>query len=65
MSRLAAFARFWWNFVVGDDWVAAAGIAISIGLTAALAANQIAAWWFLPLATMAILYVTLRRATLH
>ena len=28
MSRLAAFGRFWWEFVVGDDWVAAAGVVL-------------------------------------
>ena len=23
MSYLRTFARFWWNFIVGDDWRAA------------------------------------------
>ncbi|MGH2933714.1 MAG: hypothetical protein ACRDL2_04260 [Gaiellaceae bacterium] len=62
MSRIAAFGRFWWSFVVGDDWRAAAGIAVAIGATAGLAAAGIAAWWLLPLATVLLLYVSLRRA---
>jgi hypothetical protein len=62
MSRIAAFGRFWWDFVVGDDWVSAAGVAAAIGATAALEAAGIAAWWFLPLAVLLILYVSLRRA---
>lgn len=62
MSRLVAFGRFWWSFVVGDDWVAAAGIAVAIGATAAVAADGIPAWWLLPLATFVVLYVSLRRA---
>jgi len=55
--RLAAFGRFWWDFVVGDDWVAAAGIAAGLALTAVLAA-----WWVLPFAVALVLGVTLLRA---
>ncbi len=62
MSKIAAFGRFWWNFVVGDDWVAAALVAVAIGATAALAAAGVATWWVLPLAVLAVLYVSLRRA---
>ena len=61
MSRIRAFGRFWWNFVVGDDWLAAAGIIVAIGITAALAAEKIAAWWFLPLAVAIVLATSLRR----
>jgi hypothetical protein len=63
VSKIAAFGGFWWSFVVGDDWLAAAGIAVAIGATAAIAACGIAAWWLLPIATMLVLYVSLRRAT--
>jgi hypothetical protein len=62
MSKIAAFGRFWWNFVVGDDWVAAALVAVAIGATAAIAAGGVATWWVLPLAIVAVLYVSLRRA---
>jgi hypothetical protein len=62
MSRVEAFGRFWWNFVVGDDWRAAAGVLASIGVTAALAALGWAAWWFLPPATAVVLWLSLRRA---
>ena len=61
MSRIRAFGRFWWNFVVGDDWIAAAGVVVAIGITAALAAEKIAAWWFLPLAVAIVLAASLRR----
>jgi len=63
MSRLAAFGRFWWEFVVGDDWIASAGIVASIGITAALSRTSAGAWWFLPIAVVAILAFSLRRAT--
>ena len=63
MSRVAAFGRFWWDFVVGDDWLSAAGVAAAIGATAALVAAGVAAWWLLPLAVVGVLYVSLLRAT--
>jgi hypothetical protein len=61
MRRLRAFGRFWWNFVVGDDWRAAAGIVIAIGATAVVAAGGINAWWLMPLAVAVILALSLRR----
>jgi hypothetical protein len=59
---IVGFGRFWWNFIVGDDWMAAAGIVIAIGATAALAASDVAVWWVMPLAVGLILYLSLRRA---
>jgi hypothetical protein len=59
---LVSFGRFWWNFVVGDDWIAAALVIAAIGATAALAAGGIAVWWVMPLAVAVVLYVSLRRA---
>jgi hypothetical protein len=56
------FGRFWWDFVVGDDWRVAAGIALAFGLTALLATTSVPAWWVLPLAVAAVLWSSLRRA---
>jgi len=62
MSRLVAFGRFWWDFIVGDDWRVAAGVAVAIAITHELAHTHMSAWWMLPLATIALLYLSLRRA---
>ena len=59
MSRIRAFALFWWDFVVGDDWRVAAGLAL--GLTALLATTSAPAWWLLPLAVATVLWLSLRR----
>ena len=48
MSYLRSFGRFWWNFIVGDDWRVAAGVAVALGLTALLTHTGINAWWLLP-----------------
>jgi hypothetical protein len=63
MSRIAAFVRFWIDFVIGDDWRTAAGIAVGIAATALLADDHVAAWWLLPVTVVAVLWLYLRRAT--
>jgi hypothetical protein len=62
MTRLSRFGRFWWDFVIGDDWLVAVLVAAAIGATAVLAAAGLAAWWLLPLAVPLILWLSLRRA---
>ena len=62
MRYLRSFARFWWNFVVGDDWRLAAGVAVSIGITALLSHQDVDAWWLLPVAVAFLLAESLRRA---
>jgi hypothetical protein len=56
------FGRFWWDFIVGDDWRVAAGVLLAFGLTALLATTSVPAWWLLPLAVAAVLWLSLRRA---
>jgi hypothetical protein len=51
-------ARFLWDFVVGDDPVVAAGVAVAVAVTALLEV-----WWLLPFAVLVLLYVSLRRAS--
>jgi hypothetical protein len=63
MRRIRAFGHFWWDFVVGDDWRSAAGVVIAIGVTAALVAAGVDAWWLMPVAVAAVLGLSLRRAT--
>jgi hypothetical protein len=62
VRQLAAFGRFWWDIVVGDDWLVAVLITVAIGATAALAAASVTAWWLLPLAVPLVLWLSLRRA---
>jgi len=40
------------EFVVGDDWRSAVGVAGAVGGTAVLATADIAAWWLLPIAVL-------------
>jgi hypothetical protein len=58
---LKRFARFWFDFVVGDDWRVALGVAVAIGADAGLVALDVDAWWLLPLAVAAVLWASLVR----
>ena len=66
MSRvldwIAGFGRFWYHFIVGDDWTVAAAVAVALVITAGLRAAGLAAWWLLPPVVIAVLGVSVVRA---
>jgi hypothetical protein len=61
-ARLRAIGLFWWDFVVGEDWRVAAGIVVGLAVTGALAANDVPAWWVMPVAVVLTLGLSLRGA---
>ena len=61
MSYVRGFARFWWDFIVGDDWRVAVGLAVALGLTWLLAHHDVTAWWLLPIAVALVLGASVRR----
>jgi hypothetical protein len=64
IARLRAFAAFWYDFVIGDDWRVAVGVAIALALTVALSATtHLATWWIVQAAVAALLPLSIRRAT--
>jgi hypothetical protein len=62
MSWLTRFGIGLWEFVVGDDWVTAAGVVVALGVTAVVAGTGASAWWIMPLAVVGLLALSLRRA---
>jgi hypothetical protein len=63
MRYVVAFGRFWYGFIVGDDWLTASGIVVALGATAFLAHRDVSAWWLMPLAVVVLLGTSLWRAT--
>jgi hypothetical protein len=62
-ARLRAFGAFWYDFVIGDDWVVAAGVVAGLLVTWGLHSAGVTAWWVLPLLLVVLLPVSLARAT--
>ena len=62
MTRARTFALAVWEFIVGDDWRTAIGVALALSLTALIAAAGVSAWWVMPLAVLALLALSIRRA---
>jgi hypothetical protein len=61
VKYVVAFLRFWYDFIVGDDWRVAAGVVAAIVLTAVLADAGVAAWWLMPVAVLVTLFASLWR----
>ena len=61
-SNLRTFGRFWYDFVVGDDWRVAVGVVAVLSITGALASTPLPMWLLLPCAVAAILTASVWRA---
>jgi hypothetical protein len=62
IARLRAFGRFWYDFVVGDDWRIAAGVVVALGITYGVARTGAPAWWIMPLAVVVLVALALATA---
>ena len=67
MKPLGTFARFWYDFIIGDDWRLALGVVAAIAATSVAAHQGANWWWILPLGVAGLLSVSVtvaaRRAT--
>ena len=63
LAWLTGFARFWYRFIIGDDWTIAATVAIALVSTWLLDNAGVAAWWLPPTAAAAAVGVSLRRVS--
>jgi uncharacterized membrane protein len=62
LGWLKGFGRFWYGFVVGDDWTVAATVAVALVATWLLHRAAVAGWWLPPLAAMVAVGVSINRA---
>ena len=61
MAYVTRFLRFWYDFIIGDDWAIAVGVVGGLALTAVLARRGVDAWWLMPLAVTVLLAISLWR----
>lgn len=62
LAKLKAFGRFWYDFVVGDDWRVALGVAAALAATWGLTRVHVSAWWLPCAAVACLLALSLARA---
>jgi hypothetical protein len=61
LQYLVNFGKFWYDFIIGDDWLIAALIAVT--LLALALASKASLWWVLPIVVILALGASLWRAT--
>jgi hypothetical protein len=66
IGKLRAFGAFWYEFIVGDDWLVALGVLLALAIT--YAASRISdgpVWWIVFVAVAILLPLSVLRATRH
>lgn len=60
-ARIIALLLFWYDFIIGDDWRVALGVAAALALTYGVSTTQIPSWWIVPAAVAILLPLSLWR----
>jgi hypothetical protein len=55
VNRLTQFGKFWYDFIIGDDWRIAIGVVATLTGVFVAAHHGTNVWWLLPLAVAALL----------
>jgi hypothetical protein len=63
IARLKGFARFWYDFFVGDDWIVAVGVVLALAATYLLTLAGVNAWWVTPVTVLILVADSARRNT--
>jgi hypothetical protein len=65
VAFLSGFGRFWYDFIVGDDWTIAAAVVVGLVITNLLVRGHVTSWWLLPLLVIVFLGASLWRVARH
>jgi hypothetical protein len=55
VSRIRSVAAFLYDFVIGDDWLIAAGVAVALAVTYGISRTSAPTWWVMPAAVAVLL----------
>ena len=62
MKYIVGFFRFWYDFIIGDDWTIAVIVAVTLAVVDVLAHHGLKVWWLLAVVVILALGVSLQRA---
>jgi len=62
VRRIRAFALFWWDFIVGDDYRIALGVVALFAVLAALSHAGSGWWWLAPVGVLGSLAASVFQA---
>jgi hypothetical protein len=62
MSWLVGFGRFWYRFIIGDDWTVAASVVLGLAATSLLNNGPFPAWLVIPIVVIVMLRVSIQRS---
>jgi hypothetical protein len=64
IGTIRAFGAFWYDFIVGDDWVVALGVLLALAITYAVSRlTDAPVWWIVVVAVAILLPLSVFRAT--
>ena len=64
IGTIRAFGAFWYDFIVGDDWVVALGVLLVLAITYAVSRiTDAPVWWIVVVAVAILLPLSVFRAT--
>ena len=55
IRRIRAFGAFWYEYIIGDDWVVALGVTLALAITFAVSRSTDTPVWWIIVAAVAIL----------
>jgi hypothetical protein len=58
MKLLGQFGKFWYDFLVGDDWRLAISIVVTVAGVSFVAHHGVNTWWLLPVAVALVLPIS-------
>ena len=66
IRKLRGFGAFWYDFIVGDDWLVGLGVLLALAITyAASRITDAPVWWIVVVTVAILLPLSIFRATRH